>query len=115
MEALQVKAARNVRPWAAILLGLLIGFAAYGEDRISLATLNCYWFFNGNESNGRADLPRTRIDYTTKAGHLIGLLPDMLFRPGSMLHGLPVEGSWRSLSGTPGNGRFCENISHRPW
>ena len=75
METLQVKETRNVRRWAAILLGLLIGFAAYGQDRISLATLNCYWFFNGNESNGRADLPRTRIDYTTKAGHLIGLLP----------------------------------------
>lgn len=75
METFQVKAARTIRRWAAILLCLLAGVAARGQESIHIATLNCYWFFNGNETNGRADLPRTKIEYTTKAGHLIGLLP----------------------------------------
>ena len=75
METFQVKAARTIRRWAAILLCLLAGVAARGQESIHIATLNCYWFFNGNETDGRADLPRTKIEYTTKAGHLIGLLP----------------------------------------
>lgn len=70
-----VKPNPSPKRWAAVLLCLLLGFAAYGQDRISIATLNCYWFFNDSEGNGRADRPGTKIEYSLKAGHLIGLLP----------------------------------------
>ncbi len=70
-----VKENQSPKRWAAVLLCLLLGFAAYGQDKVSIATLNCYWFFNGSEGNGRADRPGTKIEYSLKAGHLIGLLP----------------------------------------
>ncbi len=41
----------------------------------TLATLNCYWFFNGDEGKASADKPTSTLEYSTKAGHLIGLLP----------------------------------------
>lgn len=70
-----VKQNQSPKRWAAVLLCLLIGFAACAQDRISIAALNCYWFFNHTEGNGRADRPGTKIEYSLKAGHLIGLLP----------------------------------------
>jgi hypothetical protein len=44
-------------------------------DTISVATLNCYWFFNGAAGVANADRPHDPAEYSTKAGHLIGLLP----------------------------------------
>ncbi len=71
-----VKQNHSAKRWAvAVLLWLLLGLAAGAQDKISVATLNCYWFFNHTESNSRADRPGTQIEYSLKAGHLIGLLP----------------------------------------
>lgn len=46
-----------------------------GAQDISVATLNCYWFFAGREGQVDADRPRTSREYGLKAGHLVGLLP----------------------------------------
>jgi hypothetical protein len=54
------------------LLALVVSHA---QDTINLATLNTYWFFNGAEGKTEADKPRDSLEYSTKAGHLIGLLP----------------------------------------
>ena len=75
MGAMPVKQNQSLKRWAAVLLWLLLGFAAGAQDRISVATLNCYWFFNHTEGNDHADRPGTKIEYSLKAGHLIGLLP----------------------------------------
>ena len=40
-----------------------------------MATLNCYWFFTGQEGGANADRPRSSREYGLKAGHLVGLLP----------------------------------------
>ena len=48
---------------------------AWGQSDISIATLNCYWFFNGDEGKASADKPTSTLEYSTKAGHLIALLP----------------------------------------
>ena len=65
---------RTVRP-AACLVWLLLTLSASAES-LSLATLNCYWFFNGEDaSKVQNDRPRDTVEYSTKAGHLIGLLP----------------------------------------
>lgn len=53
----------------------LFAVPGFSQDHISVATLNCYWFFNGDEGKGSIDKPRTGLEYSTKAGHLIGLLP----------------------------------------
>ena len=45
------------------------------EQSLTVATLNCYWFFNGEEGKSDIDKPRSSLEYSTKAGHLIGLLP----------------------------------------
>jgi hypothetical protein len=54
-----------------LFVGCLITDAA---EPISLATLNCYWFF-GTENYANADKPISTNEYSLKAGHLIGLLP----------------------------------------
>ena len=54
---------------------LLVASIAWGQNEIGVATLNCYWFFNGQAGKRDADTPRTTLEYSTKAGHLIGLLP----------------------------------------
>jgi hypothetical protein len=55
---------------------LVGGLVAQAQTRaISLATLNCYWFFNGHAGKDDADVPRGQVEYSTKAGHLLGLLP----------------------------------------
>ncbi|MGV3772173.1 MAG: endonuclease/exonuclease/phosphatase family protein [Verrucomicrobiales bacterium] len=79
------------RMMALAMLGLLLGcselnfpsqnhgkpvFSSINEtSRIQLTTLNCYWFLGAEESDA-ADKPRTTSDYSLKAGHLIGLLPE---------------------------------------
>jgi hypothetical protein len=45
------------------------------EKSFTIATLNCYWFFTGEEGKGDIDRPRSTFEYSAKAGHLIGLLP----------------------------------------
>src|SRR5690242_5274051 len=59
---------------------VLFAFALLVHDSlgepISVATLNCYWFFNGAAgSKVQNDRPHDTVEYSTKAGHLIGLLP----------------------------------------
>jgi len=55
---------------------LLAAIAAPGQaNTIILATLNCYWFFDAQEGKASADKPTSTLEYSTKAGHLIGLLP----------------------------------------
>ena len=58
-----------------LIAAFLVAIPGRCADRISVATLNCYWFFNGDEGKGSIDKPRTGLEYSTKAGHLIGLLP----------------------------------------
>jgi len=59
-----------------LLVSLLLAFPGFSEERsFTVATLNCYWFFNGQEGKDSIDKPRSTIEYSTKAGHLIGLLP----------------------------------------
>src|SRR5258708_6980574 len=60
---------------ALVLCWLSLILTASAET-LSLATLNTYWFFNGDEGKTEADRPRTTVEYSTKAGHLIGLLPN---------------------------------------
>ncbi len=55
---------------------VLLTGAAHAGDTISLVTLNTYWFFNGNAGHVESDRPRDTVEYSTKAGHLIGLLPN---------------------------------------
>jgi len=59
-----------------LILLALIGLPVVGQDNsVSIATMNCYWFFGQNETNDKADKPRDSQEYELKAGHLIGLLP----------------------------------------
>jgi hypothetical protein len=59
------------------VISLALTLTSFGADKsFPLVTLNCYWFFNGDEGHGTADKPRTTLEYSTKAGHLIGLLPN---------------------------------------
>ncbi len=59
-----------------LLVSLLLAVPGFSQERsFTVATLNCYWFFNGEEGKGSIDKPRSTIEYSTKAGHLIGLLP----------------------------------------
>jgi hypothetical protein len=58
------------------LLGWLLAITVHGKtNAITLVTMNCYWFL-GQEEGQAADRPRTTEEYSLKAGHLIGLLPD---------------------------------------
>jgi exonuclease III len=45
------------------------------EKSVRVATLNCYWFFKGEAGKVDADTPQGAVECSTKAGHLIGLLP----------------------------------------
>lgn len=57
------------------LVSLLLTLSTSAET-ITLATLNCYWFFNGEDASKiQNDRPRNTVEYSTKAGHLVGLLP----------------------------------------
>ena len=58
-----------------IILWMLVSLPALGQRTVSIATMNCYWFFAQDENNDKADKPRNRSEYELKAGHLIGLLP----------------------------------------
>jgi hypothetical protein len=59
-----------------LILLALIGLPVLGQNNpVSVATLNCYWFFGQNETNDKADKPRSTQEYELKAGHLIGLMP----------------------------------------
>jgi hypothetical protein len=61
-----------------LLLFISLVLAAPGfsqEKSVTLATLNCYWFFDAQEGKADIDKPHTTLEYSTKAGHLIGLLP----------------------------------------
>lgn len=60
---------------AATLCCVFMVRIACGQSDIYLATLNCYWFFDGQEGKADIDKPRSTLEYSTKAGHLIGLLP----------------------------------------
>ena len=78
LPALPVYPAYHMKPMlriAAALCWVLLAGVACGESDINLATLNCYWFFDAQEGKGDIDKPRTTLEYSTKAGHLIGLLP----------------------------------------
>ena len=59
-----------------IFASVLLAVPGFGQERsFTVATLNCYWFFSGAEGKDSSDKPRSTIEYSTKAGHLIGLLP----------------------------------------
>lgn len=64
----------NCRMIARALILLLIQVVTAAAETFSFATMNCYWFL-GAETNEAADKPRTTEEYSLKAGHLIGLLP----------------------------------------
>ncbi len=53
----------------------MLAAGVVGAQEVSLASLNCYWFFNGQEGGANADRPRSSREYGLKAGHLVGLLP----------------------------------------
>jgi hypothetical protein len=58
------------------LISLVLAVPGFGQEKsVTLATLNCYWLFNGEEGKGSIDKPHSTLEYSTKAGHLIGLLP----------------------------------------
>ena len=56
-----------------LLIFLLPGIAGKAES-VSLATLNCYWF-GADDFDKTASEPLTKPEYSKKAGHLVGLLP----------------------------------------
>jgi len=58
-----------------IWVGLLVCLNGYGQQSVSFVTMNCYWFF-GEETSQAADKPVSKGEYSLKAGHLIGLLPN---------------------------------------
>ena len=59
-----------------LVISLVLAVPGFGQEKsVALATLNCYWFFNGDEGKTSADKPTSTLEYSTKAGHLIGLLP----------------------------------------
>lgn len=63
-----------MRSLALSLLFFLVPSIAGQAESVSLATLNCYWF--GAEAFDKiAAEPITKAQYSQKAGHLIGLLP----------------------------------------
>ena len=65
-----------MRTMVLLILSLLLAVPGFSQDQSrTVATLNCYWFFNGEEGKDSIDKPRSTIEYSTKAGHLIGLLP----------------------------------------
>ena len=67
---------RQLRAWFGLSLVLaLVVTAQGGAADISIATLNCYWLFSGEEGKGTIDKPHTTLEYSTKAWHLVGLLP----------------------------------------
>src|SRR5947208_4160556 len=59
-----------------LLVSLMLAVSGFSQQQsLTVATLNCYWFFNGEEGKSDIDKPRSSLEYSTKAGHLIGLLP----------------------------------------
>jgi hypothetical protein len=58
-----------------ILVLLLHVSARTATGDILLTALNCHWFL-GEEESRNADKPPTKDQYSLKAGHLIGLLPE---------------------------------------
>src|SRR5438067_641582 len=59
-----------------LLVSLMLAVSGFSQEQsLTVATLNCYWFFNGEEGKSDIDKPRSSLEYSTKAGHLIGLLP----------------------------------------
>jgi hypothetical protein len=58
-----------------LFISLVLAVPGFSQEKsLTLATLNCYWFFNGDEDKASADKPTSTLEYSTKAGHLIGLL-----------------------------------------
>lgn len=57
-----------------IFLLLAVASNVLAAERITLTTLNCYWFF-GQENPADDVKPLRPDEYSLKAGHLIGLLP----------------------------------------
>jgi hypothetical protein len=51
----------------AALCWVLMASTAWGQSDINIATLNCYWFFNGDEGKASADKPTSTLEYSTKA------------------------------------------------
>jgi hypothetical protein len=45
------------------------------EKSVTLATLNCYWFFNGDEGKASADKPTSTLEYNTKAAQRAAFAP----------------------------------------
>lgn len=63
--------------FAALCLLFSLGLArAQSTNTFPFATMNCYWFFSGDENRGKGDLPKNEAELDQKAGHLIGLLPE---------------------------------------
>jgi len=59
-----------------LILLVVTGLPVLGQiNAVTLSTMNCYWFFAQDETNDKADKPRSIQEYELKAGHLIGLLP----------------------------------------
>jgi len=59
-----------------LLVSLMLAVSGFSQEQsLTVATLNCYRFFNGEEGKSDIDKPRSSLEYSTKAGHLIGLLP----------------------------------------
>jgi hypothetical protein len=94
---------------------LLAAIAAPGQaNTIILATLNCYWFFDAQEGKASADKPTSTLEYSTKAGHLIGLLP----REAPLLVGFQEIGGGEDLaalahSASARHGRTYQTLSAR--
>ncbi|MHC1768793.1 MAG: hypothetical protein AB9869_31675 [Verrucomicrobiia bacterium] len=63
-----------MRSIALSLLLFLLPCIAGQAESVSLATLNCYWF-GADDFEKTAVEPITKVEYSQKAGHLIGLLP----------------------------------------
>ena len=79
-----------------MLVALVIAVPAFGQERsFTVATLNCYRFFNGEEGKGSIDKPRSNLEYSKKAGHLIGLLP----REAPLFVGFQEIGGGEDLAG----------------
>src|SRR5207248_3355811 len=65
-----------IRTICLLLVSILFTVRCFCQEiSFTVATLNCYWLFNGAEGKASIDKPRSTIEYSTKAGHLIGLLP----------------------------------------
>ena len=57
-------------------VSLMLAVSGFSQEQsLTVATLNCYWFFNGEEGKSDIDKPRSSLEYSTKPGISSGCCP----------------------------------------